>query len=129
MTISKVIDIMHRYNHDNEETTADIIRYINELDRKIWLEIFLTHEGVHPGAEFDGYTAADLDRELLVPAPYDMIYTAYCRFRFDEEHFDTVGQKASENQFLQAYYTFANHYNETHKPLQRNRIHYRGFHV
>ena len=77
MTPNKVIEIVDRVK-PNSYTDEDKLRWINELDGMV-------QRLVMKRAEVEQYTYPnDLDRELLIPAPYDEdLYTLYVQAKID----------------------------------------------
>ena len=76
MTIREAICISEQLNPD-QFPEEDKVRWLSNLDGQLKRDIFDTRQGL-PAEEFAGYTMEDLDRELLVPAPYDdEIYPAF----------------------------------------------------
>lgn len=79
MTLSKIIE-----NFDDERTNSVSlerkIRWIDELDKKIWAEILK----VRGDKSFNGYSA-DTSLETVVKAPdeYSEIYTFYLNMKLD----------------------------------------------
>lgn len=77
MTPNKVIEIVDRIK-PNSYTEEDKLRWINELDGMV-------QRLVMKRTEVEQYTYPnDLDRELLIPAPYDEdLYTLYVQTKID----------------------------------------------
>lgn len=59
------------------------------------------------------------DTELLVPTPYDSVYTYYLQMQIDRANNDPRYDNSSAN-FSAAYGSFSNYYNRTHLPKQRH---------
>lgn len=155
MTIQDVIDRMHRRKDDRIED-GDIIRYVNEIEWKIYREVILTHSPVAdkdrrhhchrryddpldlgyrhhhhhvPYPEFNGLTADDRDKTLFAPAPYDELYIYFVRYKRDAENDSTVSLKNTEALFLNKYQEYQNYINENYMPNETAHIHERGYGV
>ena len=72
MTIREVIAYVDEI-HDNEFSDDLKCRWVSECEARIWSGIMLLDPLAYIGYEWQ----YDADRSLLMPAPYDEIYTAY----------------------------------------------------
>ena len=116
MTIQEAVNLADRmkpnqYDHETK------VQWLSKLDGMIFREVITTHEGGTLTA-FDGYDASDPDVVLLVPYPYDEdVYNYFLQSQIDKEN----GEMAKYNQSIvlynNAYQTFWNWYNRTHRPL------------
>lgn len=95
------------------------IQWLSELDGIIKSEIIDTHEG---GADvsFAGYDIdTDTTTELLVPAPYDVLYLRYLEMKIDYSNGEYGKYNNSMVMFNAAYSAFENYYNRKHMPISR----------
>lgn len=93
------------------------VKWLSVLDGIIKSNIIDTHEGAEK-VTFNGYDDnTDLTTELLVPAPYDIIYLRWLESQIDYAN----GEYSRYNNVVQAYNDayaeFDRHYNRTHMPL------------
>ena len=54
----------------NQYADEDKVRWLSVLDGKAVAEVIETHEGGED-VQWEAYTIADYEKELLIPAPYD----------------------------------------------------------
>ena len=98
------------------------VAWLNDLDKMVWHEIFLTHEGMPPQSTFDGY---DQDTspatELLVPEPYTDVYQHYLATQMDLANAETDKYMQDKSLFNAAYQTFGDFWRRTHMPIIRRR--------
>ena len=91
------------------------IKWISELDGKIFNELILTHE--HDSeVTFEPYT--DMNTELLAEFPYTDIYRHYVFANIDYSNCESDRYQNSMLMFNNAYEEYRKHYNKTHKPIQ-----------
>jgi hypothetical protein len=80
--------------------------------------VLKTHEG-YDGRydDFTGYSEDKLSVPLIVPSPYDRLYTAYLKMQIDKENGEM--QRYNNSQILYNTYLleYKKHYNKTHMPL------------
>ena len=117
MTIKECIDIVDNIK-PNQYTIKDKVMWLSFLDEIIINEVLKTHEGYDDRYDcFDGYSEEKLSVPLIVPSPYDRLYTAYLKMRIDGEN----GETARYNNSMALYNTymleFRKHYNKTHMPI------------
>lgn len=122
MTIQEAIELVDRAE-PNMVTPEQKIIWLSRLDAQIFREVFLTHEGLEPGASFDGYDeGTDPSTELLVKAPDDNgIYVNYLEAEIHKQNHEIGKYNQSITLFGDAYSTFTSWFNRTHMPVQRNR--------
>ena len=117
MTIKECIDIVDNLK-PNQYSIEDKVEWLSFLDQTIINDVFLTHEGYH--GEYDdfvGYSPDNLSVPLIVPSPYDRLYTAYLKMKIDEENGETTRYNNSATMF-NAYMTeYKRWYNKTHMPI------------
>lgn len=117
MTIKDCIDIVDNIK-PNQYTIKDKVMWLSFIDEIIINEVLKTHEG-YDGRydDFKGYAEDRLSVPLIVPSPYDRLYTAYLKMKIDGEN----GETARYNNSVALYNTYMSeyrkHYNKTHLPL------------
>ena len=103
----------------NAYSEARKIMWLSELDGMIKTEIIDTHQG-GGSVSFAGY---DLDTntttELLVPAPYDVLYLRYLEMKIDYSNGEYNKYNNSLTMYNSARYAFENYYNREHMPISR----------
>lgn len=117
MTIKDCIDIVDNIK-PNQYTIKDKVMWLSFIEAIIINEVLKTHEG-YDGRydDFEGYTEDKLSVTLIVPSPYDRLYTAYLKMKIDQENGETARYNNSAvlyNSYMQEY---RKHYNKTHMPL------------
>lgn len=100
----------------NSYTQLEKIRALSTLDGIIKNSIIDTHEG-SDDVVFAGYTQeTSLTTELLVPAPYDVIYLYWLESTIDYWNGETGKYNNSIELYNTAYSEFERYYNRTHMP-------------
>lgn len=96
--------------------------WLSEVDKMVWHEIYLTHEGMPPEKKFDGY---DQDTEpstmLLVPEPYTDLYQHYMATMMDLANAESDKYMQDRSLFNAAYQVFGDFWRRTHMPIIRRR--------
>ena len=117
MTIKECIDIVDSIK-PNQYTIKDKVMWLSFIDEIIINEVLKTHEGYDGRYDsFEGYTEDKISVKLIVPSPYDRLYTAYLKMQIDKENGETARYNNSMviyNTYMQEY---RKHYNKTHMPL------------
>ena len=117
MTIKECIDIVDNIK-PNQYTIKDKVMWLSFIEEIIINEVLKTHEG-YDGRydDFSGYTEDKISVVLIVPSPYDRLYTEYLKMMIDKEN----GEVARYNNSAASYNTYMmeykKHYNKTHMPL------------
>lgn len=124
MTIRECIDRVDGLK-PNQYSEEEKVRWLDVLDRNIYNDVILTHEGCRK--EFDGYTTDDTDKELLAENPYDELYVAYLKMKIDEENQETSRYNVSAAMFNSYYDNYAKWYNKHHKPISRSKFRIWGY--
>lgn len=120
MTIIEAINGVDALKPNTYEQ-IDKIRWLSELDGKIKKEIIDTHEGAD-AVVFEGYNEnTPLDKELLVVAPYDEIYTLWLEAKIDYANKEYGKYNNSSHMYNTAYNNYFKYYNRTNMPIQRQR--------
>ena len=106
----------------NSYGMTEKIKWLSELDGVIKAEIIDTHEGSED-ISFSGYNdESDLNTKLLVPAPYDKIYTHYLEMQIDYANNEYSKYNNSMVMYNTAYSAFQLYYNREHKPKSCGRF-------
>ena len=106
----------------NTFTQAEKLAWLSTLDEMIKKEIIDTHEGAEV-VDFAGYDEeTDIERVLLVPAPYDEIYLFWMESKIDYWNGEKGRYNNSITMFNNAYAAYQEFYNRMHKPLGRRRF-------
>ena len=114
MTIQKAIDIAMTIRPGAFDE-ADAIRWLNEIDHQLYLEVVLTHENPD-GIVYAEHTADNKEAKLLVSAPYDKLYPSYLRAKADEQYGED-SYNVSASIFNEQMNEFRRYYNRTHMPV------------
>ena len=98
------------------------IGFLSEIEGKIHEEIIMTHE--HTAEEetcpvYDENT--DTSTEMLVPAPYDMVYVYWLMAQIDHLNQEMDKYNNDRGLFEDAWGNFADYWNRKKMPIQRNR--------
>lgn len=121
MTIKDCIDIVDNLK-PNQYTIKDKVMWLSFIEEIIINEVLKTHEGYDGRYDlFEGYTEDKLSVTLIVPSPYDRLYTAYLKMKIDEENGETARYNNSMvmyNSYMSEYRKF---YNKTHMPITTGR--------
>lgn len=115
MTVNEAISRIDALK-PNEFTKEEKLRWLSILDGMIKEEIIDTHEGDNIGA-FTEYSPNDVDRVLLVAAPYDDVYIRWLEAQIDYANGEYGKYNNSMAMYNTAYTTFKNHFNRTHMPV------------
>ena len=121
MTIKDCIDIVDNIK-PNQYTVKDKVMWLSFLDEIIINEVLKTHEG-YDGRydDFEGYSEEKLSVPLIVPSPYDRLYTAYLKMKIDSENGETARYNNSAALYNTYMMEYRRHYNKTHMPLDITR--------
>lgn len=123
MTVAEIINKYKRQNED-DINMEELIEWVETLDRLIYEEIIMTHEGFEkylPTSEDDTedyFADYGLLSEVIADMPYHNIYIYYIDMRWYQLNKETNNYNAAVTMFEDAYRTYANYYNRHHKPLQ-----------
>ena len=117
MTIKECIDVVDNLK-PNQYGIPEKVAWLSFLDMTIINDVLRTHEG-YDGKydEFTGYSADRIDVGLIVPAPYDRVYTAYLKMKIDEENGETARYNNSVTLYNSYMMEYRKWYTRTHMPL------------
>lgn len=122
MTIKECIDIVDSLK-PNQYSIEDKVRWLSFIDRLIINDVLKTHEDYDEKYDlFDGYSADRLGKKLIVPTPYDQLYTEFVKMKIDEENGETARYNNTATMFNSYLTVFKKWYNKNHLPLQENRM-------
>lgn len=117
MTIKECIDRVDS-RKPNQYSLEDKVEWLSFLDRIIIVEVLKKHEGYDKAYDlFEGYSANDVGKKLIVDAPYDSIYEAFIKMKIDEENGETARYNNSVRTFNSYMDQFKKYWNRTHMPL------------
>ena len=117
MTIKECIDIVDNIK-PNQYTIKEKVMWLSFIDEIIINEVLQTHEGYDGRYDgFEGYSEEDLSRPLIVPSPYDRLYTAYLKMKIDGENGETARYNNSASLYNTYMLEYRKHYNKTHMPI------------
>ena len=117
MTIKECIDIVDS-SKPNQYTIKDKVIWLSFVEGVIINEVLKTHEGYDGRYDlFDGYTEDNLTITLIVPSPYDRLYTAYLKMKIDQENGETARYNNSMMMYNSYMLEWRKHYNKTHMPI------------
>ena len=117
MTIKECIDIVDNLK-PNQYTITDKVSWLSFIEEIIINDVLKTHEG-YDGRydDFTGYTDDKISVMLIVPSPYDRLYTEYLKMMIDKENGETTRYNNSAASFNTYMSEYKKHYNKTHMPL------------
>lgn len=119
MTIQEALDQIDELKV-NTYSTHQKIRWLSDLDGKVWNEIIMAHEGVPKGVVFEGYDdATPPDTVLLAPGPYAEIYVHWLSAKIDDNNRDTQEYNKSMISYNQAWQDLGDYWTRTHMPVSR----------
>ncbi len=110
MKISEALSQFDIYNGESTESNLKLM-WLDRIESTIYKEIVSNYEGAPqaPASCFDG------ERELLATGPYSDLYIFYMAMQSDLLARDSVSYLNNANAFSNAYSSFADEYNRTHK--------------
>ena len=104
----------------NTYSQTDKVRWLSALDGKVKTQIIDTHEGAVDTA-FNGYNEeTPLDTELLIPYPYDEVYTLWLEAQIDYADNEYRRYNNSMAMFNTTYSAYARYYNRNYMPKGKN---------
>lgn len=117
MTIKECIDIVDNLK-PNQYTLKEKVMWLSFIEQIIINEVLKTHEGYDGKYDtFTGYSEDKLSITLIVPSPYDRLYTAYLKMKIDEENGETTRYNNSAIMYNSYMHEYRKYYNKTHMPL------------
>lgn len=117
MTLKDCIDIVDNLK-PNQYTIKEKVMWLSFIEEIIINEVLKTHEGYDSKYDdFEGYSEDKLSVPLIVPSPYDRLYTAYLKMKIDGENGETARYNNSAALYNTYMLEFRKHYNKTHLPV------------
>jgi hypothetical protein len=114
MTVREAIDRIDGLKH-NTYTNGEKVGWLSLIDGIIKDQIIDTHESDEE-IYFYGYTENDMETELLVEAPYDVLYLRWLEAQIDYYNGEIARYNNSMMMYQTAYDTYDRFYNRTHMP-------------
>lgn len=125
MTLKECIDIVDNLK-PNQYTIKEKVMWLSFIEAIIINDVLKTHEGYDGRYDlFEGYSEEKLSVSLIVPSPYDRLYTAYLQMKIDGANGETARYNNSMTLYNAYMIEYRKHYNKTHMPLSpkdRNRM-------
>ena len=117
MTIREAIDRVD-VNNINQYSVEDKVRWLSILDNLIVIDIYSRHDRNKDEEEinFKPYTTEDMDKSLLVPFPYDELYTAYLEMKICEANKETERYNNAVALYNSYFDEYSHMYHRTHLP-------------
>lgn len=118
MKIRECIDRVDNYK-PNKFSEEDKVLWLSNFDNSIYIDIICTHRynRCEEPIEFKPYTVDNMEKEMIVPAPYDEVYERYLSMMIDDKNEDIANYNNSRVMYEAAYHAFAAHYNKYHMPI------------
>lgn len=121
MTIAEAIALADQMK-PNTMPNPTKVRFLSEVEGKIFNEIILKHEHeegiVCP--TYDDQT--DGGTEMLVPAPYDMVYVYWLMAQIDHLNQEMDKYNNDRSLFEDAWGNFGDYWNREHMPIGARRF-------
>lgn len=121
MLISGAINAADELRPGNRVSAEMKRRWLFNLDKRIYEDIVLAHEGADTVSEPDGYL--EIDSELLIPDTHSEVYVWYLISQIDAALAETERYYTSSERFNSLYSAFSRWYTREHMPLQKHRLH------
>lgn len=119
MNIKECIDLVDGVK-PNQYSIEDKVAWLSFIEQSIINDVLETHEG-YDGRydDFTGYSPNNLTVGLVVPSPYDRLYTAYLKMKIDEENGETARYNNSVTLFNSYLSEYKKWYNRNHMPISK----------
>jgi hypothetical protein len=114
MKVREAIDRIDSLKH-NTYTRGEKVEWLSRLDGSIKHQIIDTHEG-SDSIVFEGYSEKDIEKELLIGAPYDEIYIRWLEAQIDYYNGEIARYNNSMMMYQAAFDNYQRYYNRTHIP-------------
>lgn len=116
MTLREAIESVDSLK-PNQYTTAQKVSWLSQCDSAIHSNIVMTHV-LPAGANdvFVPYSETEMDRELIAPSPYDILYRHYLESRIDLYNKENINYNNTNLLYTTAYNAFAGWYTQHHMP-------------
>ena len=118
MTIAEAISQVDALK-PNTYTQEDKVGWLSTLDARVKKQVINAHE-YHDSIFFYGYdSTADLETELLVPAPYDEMYLRWLEAMIDYHNGEDERYNNAIMLFNNAFDGYKKYYTRNHMPLNK----------
>ena len=118
MTIAEAISKVDALK-PNTYSTEDKVAWLSTLDARVKKQVINAHE-YSDTIFFYGYDSkADMETELLVPAPYDEMYLRWLEAQIDYHNSEDDRYNNAIMLFNNAYDGYKKFYTRTHMPLSK----------
>lgn len=114
MKVMEAIDRTDSLKH-NTYTYGEKVEWLSRLDGIVKAQIIDTHED-GDDIVFDGYTEKDMDKELLIPMPFDEVYIRWLEAQIDYYNGEIARYNNSMMMYQSAFDAYQRHYNQQHLP-------------
>lgn len=114
MTLRDAINRIDGLKH-NTYATAEKVAWLSLLDGIVKSQIIDTHEGGED-TKFSGYTESDMEKKLLIPAPYDEVYIRWLEAQIDYYNGEIARYNNSMMMYQTAYDSYQRYYNRNYMP-------------
>lgn len=102
----------------NQYTIKEKVMWLSFIEAIIINEVLKTHEGYDGRYDmFEGYSEDKLTVKLIVPAPYDRLYTQYLKMKIDEANGEITRYNNSAALYNAYMSEYRKYYNKTHMPI------------
>lgn len=117
MTIQDVLSYMANMKPSSVGDDV-LVRWISELEGKIYHEVVSWHENGKDVPHGPYNASSDMQTTLLVPSPFDSVYSLYLSAQIDFVNGEYGRFNNSMLMFNTAFSDFANWYNRNNLPIQ-----------
>lgn len=115
MTVMEAISQVDNLKFNTYGPTEKV-KWLTTLDATVMTEVILVHEGGE-SIDFKGYDANDdMQKELLVKAPFDEIYLRWMEAMIDFHNGEYGKYNNAVDMFNTVYESYQSYYNRTHMP-------------
>lgn len=115
MTIGRLIETINSLVPNTIEE-SELMRFLNDIETRIYDEVFLTHNGLD-AANFPGYGEdTDMNTELLLKSPYDNVYRWYLEAQIYMAIQETARANNAMAMFNAEYLSMMDYYNRNYMP-------------
>lgn len=116
MTVQQAIERANEMRMGNSSTDEMKIRWLSELDGMIYNDVIRKHKG-NESKIMPEYSTDNTNAELIVEAPYDVLYVYYLMAQIDLAASEINKYNASVQLYNSALSNYKNYYRRNHRPL------------
>lgn len=113
MTVQQAIERANEMRCGNSASDEMKIRWLSELDGMIYNDVIKRHKG-NESRTMPEYTSDNTNAELIVEAPYDMLYVYYLMMQIDLAASEINKYNASAQLYNSALVNYKNYYRRNH---------------